>query len=122
MNSFLSLVAIGRKRFTNVSMTRFLPGKNKHKKIGNSKCDLTHDIGDRVLTFIQEKGAMEVEVYAKRVISSLTKTDLRDEEIDDVDLPSNTTKREMYELYCFNHRWTVKSNKKGRCPKVMDYM
>jgi hypothetical protein len=30
MNSFLNLVAIGRKRFTNLSMTLFLPGKNNH--------------------------------------------------------------------------------------------
>jgi hypothetical protein len=121
MNSFLNLVAIGRKRFTNLSMTRFLPGKNKHKNNGNNYCALTQDVVDSVSTFIQDKGATEGEVYATRVIRSLTKTELRDEEIGAVDLPSNTTKREMYELYCFNRGWTVKSDNKGRYPKVVDY-
>jgi hypothetical protein len=44
MNSFLNLVAIGRKRFTNLSMTRFLPGKNKHKNNGKNYCALTQDV------------------------------------------------------------------------------
>jgi hypothetical protein len=64
---------------------------------------------------------MEGEVYATRVICSLTKTELHNEEIGADDLPSNTTKREMYELYCFNRGWTVKSNNKGRYPNVVDY-
>jgi hypothetical protein len=55
------------------------------------------------------------------VIRSLTKTELRDEEIGAVDLPSNTSKREMYELQCFNCGWTVKSHNKGRYPKVVGY-
>jgi hypothetical protein len=121
MNSFLNLVAIGRKRFTNLSMTRFLPGKNKHKNNGNIYCALTQDVVDSVSTFIRDKGATEGEVHATRVIHSLTKTELRDEEIGAVDLLSNTTKREMYELYCFNRGCTVKSDNKGRYPKVVDY-
>jgi hypothetical protein len=121
MNLFLNLVAIGRKRFTNPSMTRVLPGKNKHKNNGNNYCALTQDAVDSVLTFIRDKGATEGEVYAIIVIRSLTKTELRDEDIGAVDLPSNTTKREMYELYCFNWGWTVKSDNKGRYPKVVDY-
>jgi hypothetical protein len=55
------------------------------------------------------------------VIRSLTKTKLRDEEIGVVDLSSNTKKREMYELYCFNRGWTVKPDNKGRYPNVVDY-
>jgi hypothetical protein len=93
MNSFLNLVAIGRKRFTNLSMTRFMPCKNKHKNNGNNYCALTQDVVDSVSTFIQDKGAAEGEVYATRVTRSLTKTELRDKEIGAVDLPSNTTKR-----------------------------
>jgi hypothetical protein len=55
------------------------------------------------------------------VIISLTKTKLQDKEIGAVDLPSNTIKRDMYELYCFHCGWTVKSDNKGRYPKVVDY-
>jgi hypothetical protein len=121
MNSLLNLVAIGRKRFTNLYMTHFMSGKNTDKNNGNSYCVLTQYVVDSVLTFIRDKGAKEGEVYTTRVIHSLTKIELRDEEIDDVELPSNTTKREMYELYCFNSGWTVKSDNKGRYPKVVDY-
>jgi hypothetical protein len=87
MNSFLNLVAIGRKRFTNLSMTRFLPDKNKHNNNGNNYCALTQDVVDSVSTFIQDKGESEGEVFTTRVIRSLTKTELRDEEIGAVDLP-----------------------------------
>jgi hypothetical protein len=102
-------------------MTRFLPGYNKHNNNGNIYCDLPQDVVDSVLTFIRYKGATEGEVYATRVIRSLGKGELWDEEKGAVDLPSNTTKREMYELYCFNRGWTVKSNNKGRYPNVVDY-
>jgi hypothetical protein len=93
MNSFLNLIVIGRKRFTNPSLNRFLPGKNTHKNNGNSYCALTQDVVDSVLTFIRDKGAMEGEVYTTIVICSLIKTELRNEEICAVNLPSNTTKR-----------------------------
>jgi hypothetical protein len=64
---------------------------------------------------------MEWEVYATIVICSLTKNELRDEEISDMDLPSNNTNCEMYELFCFNRGWNVKSDNKGRYYKVVDY-
>jgi hypothetical protein len=102
-------------------MTHLLPGKNNNKNNGNNYCALIQYVVDSVLTFIRYKGATEGEVYAERVIRSLTKTELRDEEIGAVDLPSNTTKREMYELYGFNLILNVKSDNKGRLPKVVDY-
>jgi hypothetical protein len=52
MKSLLNLSAIVQKRLTNLSMTRFLPGKNKNKNNGNSYCALTHDVVDSVLRFI----------------------------------------------------------------------
>jgi hypothetical protein len=107
--------------FTNLSMTRSLSGKNNHNNNGNIYCYLTQDGVDSVLTLIRDKGATEGEVYATRVIRSLTKTDLRDEEIGAVDLTSNTTKRKMYELYCFNRGCTVKSYTRGRYRKVVEY-
>jgi hypothetical protein len=38
-----------------------------------------------------------------------------------VDLPSHTTKRELYENYCFDRGWAIKSDNMGRYPKVKDY-
>jgi hypothetical protein len=76
MNLFFILVAIDRKRFTNLSKTHFLLGKNKHKSNGNTYCAFTQDVVDIMLTFIRDKGAMEGEVYATIVIHYLTKTEL----------------------------------------------
>jgi hypothetical protein len=57
-------------------MTLFLTGINKHKNNGNLYCALTQDVFDSVITFIRDKGAMEGEVHATRVIRYLTKTKL----------------------------------------------
>jgi hypothetical protein len=87
MNSFFNLIVIGQKRFTNLSMTLFMTGKNTHTNNGNNYCALTQDVVDSVLTFIRDKVAAEGEVYTTRVIRSSTNTELRDEEIGAVDLP-----------------------------------
>jgi hypothetical protein len=49
-----------------------------------------------VISFIKQKGKNDGEVYATRIMCSLKKQDLRDEEKGGVDLPSNTMKRELY--------------------------
>jgi hypothetical protein len=59
MKSLLNLVAIGRKRFTNLSMTHFLPDKNKQKNNVNRYCALTQDVVYSVLTFIRDKVTTE---------------------------------------------------------------
>jgi hypothetical protein len=51
----------------------------------------------------------------------LTKNELGDEENGSVDLPYNTSKRDMYEYYFFNRGWVVKSDNKGRYPTFPDY-
>jgi hypothetical protein len=38
-----------------------------------------------------------------------------------VDLPSNTTKRELYEKFCFYRGRAIKSDNNGRYPKLKDY-
>jgi hypothetical protein len=120
MNLFLNLLVIDQKRFTNLTLTRFLSGKNKQNNNGNSYCALTQEVVDSVY-FIREKGETEGVVYTTRVIHYLTKNELCDEEKVAVDLPSNHTTYEMYELYCFNRGWISKSNNKGRYPNLVDY-
>jgi hypothetical protein len=74
-----------------------------------------------VIDFIKDKGAREGEVYTTRIIRTLTGHELRDEEKGAVDLPSNTSCREMYEKFCFDRGWAPKSDSKGRYPKVCEY-
>jgi hypothetical protein len=38
-----------------------------------------------------------------------------------IDLPSNTSRREMYEKYCFERGWAPKSDSKGRYPNLGEY-
>jgi hypothetical protein len=121
LNSFLNLVAIGQTRHAKLDTTRFLPGKNTHSNGGYIHFAISQELLDSVISFIKENEKTEGKVYGTRVIHSLTKNELRDEEKGDVDLPSNTSKRNMYDQYFFNRGWAVNSDNKGRCPKVPDY-
>jgi hypothetical protein len=38
-----------------------------------------------------------------------------------VDLPSNFTKRNLYEQYCYGRGWAPKADNKGRYPKLQDF-
>jgi hypothetical protein len=99
LNSCLNLVAIGRKRYAKIDATRFLTGKNKHDYVGNIQCAMSQDLMNSVVSFIKEKRMNEGECHMTRLIHSLTNNDLHGEEKGDVDLPSNTSKRKMYEQY-----------------------
>jgi hypothetical protein len=61
-------------------------------------------------------------VYATRIIQSLDGYELGEEEKGVIDLPSNTSRREMYEKYCFERGWAPKSDSKGRYPKLGEYI
>jgi hypothetical protein len=121
LNSFLNMVAIGKKRFKSLNETRHIPGANVHKNTGNGYACMSNEILQSVVNFIQLKGKQDGEAYATRIIRTLTRNELRDEEKGAVDLPSHTTKRELYEKYCFDRGWAIKSDNMGRYPKVKDY-
>jgi hypothetical protein len=74
-----------------------------------------------VIDFIKDKGAREGEIYATRTIRTLTDHNLRDEENGAVELPSNTSCREMYEKFCFGRGCPPTSDNKGRYPKICEY-
>jgi hypothetical protein len=110
LKSFLNLISIGKKIFKSLNETRYIPVGNVHKNTGNGN-------------FIQLKGKQDGEAYTTRIIRTLTRNELRDEEKGAVDLPFNTTKRELYENYCFDRGWwAIKSDNIGCYPKVNDYV
>jgi hypothetical protein len=98
-----------------------IPGANVHKNMGNRNACMTNDTMKSVIDIIQKKGKEDGEVYATRIIRSLTKQELWDEEKGAVDMPSNTTKRELYENYYFNRGWAMKSDTKVCYPKLQEY-
>jgi hypothetical protein len=129
LKSFLNLMALGKKRFRKLNETRLVPGANvhkntrtqEHKNTGNCNAAMLDETMKAVISFIKHKWKDDGEVYATRIIRSLTKQELRDEEKGGVDLPSNTTKLELYEKFCFDRGWAIKSDNKGRYPKLKDY-
>jgi hypothetical protein len=107
-NAFLNIMSIGKRRHTTLWETRFIPGANLHKNTGNSSVTRSPELLNAGIDFIKDKGAREGEVYATRIIRTLTGHELRDEEKGAVDLPSNTSCREMYEKFCFGRGWAPK--------------
>jgi hypothetical protein len=117
LNSFLNMIAIGKKRFKSLNDTRHIPGG---KNTGNGNACMSNETLQSVVNFIQLKGKQDGEAYATRVIRMLTRNELRDEEKGAVDSPYNTTKRELYEKYCFDRGWDIKSYNMVLYPKVKD--
>jgi hypothetical protein len=109
-NSFLNILGVGKTRYTNWQATRFTRGMNTHKNSGNSHAAMTAGTNQNVIDFINQKGKEEGEVYVTYIIRSLAGYELREEEKRVIDLPSNKSRREMYEKYCFERGW-------WSCPK-----
>jgi hypothetical protein len=121
LNSFLNIIAIGKKRFKSLNETRHIPDGNVHKNTGYCNTCMSNETLQSVVNFIQLKEKQDGEEYATRIIRTLTRNELRDEEKGAVDLPSHTTKKEVYEKFCFDRGWAFKSDNMGRYPKVKDY-
>jgi hypothetical protein len=110
-----------KKRFRKLNETVLVPGANVHKNTGNCNASMLDETMKAASSFIKQKGKDDGEVYATRMILSLTTKELRDEEKGGVDLPSNTTKRKLYEKFCFDRGWAIKSDNNGQYPKLNDY-
>jgi hypothetical protein len=118
-NSFLNVLSLGHDRMTTINKTRFDPGPNIHKNSGNKNASFSNESRQSVHDFVKEKGDSCGEYYATRLIRHITKHELRDEEKDAVDLPSDFTKRNIYEQH--GRGWAPKANNKGRYPKLQDF-
>ena len=62
----------------------------------------------------------EAETHATRVIREASGVQLRDEEIDTVELPSSLSKRQIYYKFCFQRGYIVKSDAKESMPRISD--
>jgi hypothetical protein len=120
-NSFLNVLNLDHDRMTTINKTRFDPGPNIHKNSGNKNASFRNELRQSVHDFVKEKGDSCGECYATRLIRHITKHVLRDEEKDAVDLPSNFTKRNLYEQYFYGRGWAPKADNKGRYPNLQDF-
>jgi hypothetical protein len=106
---------------TTINKTRFDPGPNIHKNAVNKNSSFSNNICQSVHDFVKEKGDSYGECYATRLIRHPTKHEIRKEEKEAVDLPSNFTNRNLYEQYCYGRGWAPKADNKGRYPKLQDF-
>jgi hypothetical protein len=120
-NSFLNVLNLGHDRMNTINKTHFDPGPNIHNNAGNKNASFSNEIRQSVHDFVKEKGDSCGECYASRLIRHITKHELCDEEKDTVDLPSNFTKRNLYEQYCYGRGRAPKADNKGRYPKLQDF-
>jgi hypothetical protein len=56
LNSFLNMIAIGKKRLKSLNETRHIPGGNVHKNTGNGNACMSNETLQSVVNFIQLKG------------------------------------------------------------------
>jgi hypothetical protein len=80
LNSFLNMIAIGKKRFKSLNETHHIPGGNFHKNTGNGNACMSNEALQSVVDFIHLKGKQDGEAYTIHVIHTLTRNALRDEE------------------------------------------
>jgi hypothetical protein len=111
-------MALGKKRFKKLNETRLVPGASVHKNTGNCNDAMLDETMKSVISFIKQKGKYDGEIYATRIIHSLMKQELMDEEkvvwIFRQTQPS-------YEKFCFDRGWSIKSNHKCWHSNLKDY-
>jgi hypothetical protein len=117
----VNVLNLSHERIATINETRLDPGPNVHKNTGNKNACRSKEVHQSVVSFVKDKGEICGECYATRLIRHLTKYELRDEEKDAVDLPSNFTYRSLYEQYCYGGGWLGKADNKGRYPRLEDY-
>jgi hypothetical protein len=120
-NSFVNVLNLSDERIKTINETRLDPGPNGHRNTGNKNICHSKELHQSVVSFVKNKGETCGECYATRLIRQLTKYELRDEDNDAVDLPSNFTYRSMFKQYCYGCGWLVKADNKGRYPRLEDY-
>jgi hypothetical protein len=90
-----------------------LIGNNNNPGIGPCEPDLREFFEVMVIDHGEER--------ATRLVQAKTKTGLRNSEADLVELPSAMTKRGMYQRFCYNRGYKIKTDAFGVYPKLEDY-
>ena len=63
----------------------------------------------------------EAETHATREVRVLNRVELRDTNIDLIELPSSFTSRSLYSRFCWERGYAIKADAKGKLPKLSEY-
>ena len=118
-NGIQKLFCLGYRKWKSLTEQVKLPKLKKHANIGNKNALFQYK--SEVLKFLMEVAHEDGESQATRFIREMTGIGIRNEEKFGVTLPPYHTKRKLYQKYCWENGWHVKSANNGEYPKSRDF-
>ena len=118
-NGIQKLFCLGYRKWKSLTEQVKLPKLKKHANIGNKNASFQYE--SEVLNFLMEVAHEDGESQATRFVREMTGIGIRNEEKFGVTLPPYHTKRKLYQKYCWENGWHVKSANNGEYPKLRDF-
>ena len=118
-NGIQKFFCLGYRKWKSLTEQVKLPKLKKHAIIGNKNASFQYK--SEVLKFLMEVAHEDGESQATRFVRELTGIGILNEEKFGVTLPPYHTKRKLYQKYCWENGWHVKSANNGEYPKSRDF-
>ena len=118
-NGIQKLFTLGYRKWKSLTEQVKLPKLKVHGNVGNKNASFNYE--SEVLDFLMEVAHDDGESQATRFVREMTGIGIRNEEKFGVTLPPYHTKRKLYQKYCWENGWHVKSSNNGEYPKLRDY-
>ena len=111
-NGIRNIFCIGTKQWLKLSKDSMLPKAKNIDNYRNNKNRLKECSQDAI-DFLTDIGEDEGESHATRFVRLDTQVDVRDIDVELIQLPPYCTKSQLYERYCFQNGWITKAIAKG---------
>ena len=118
-NGIQKLFALGYRKWKSLTEQVRLPKLKVHGNTGNKNASFQYE--NEVLDFLMEVAHEDGESQATRFVREMTGIGIRNEEKFGVTLPPYHTKRKLYQKYCWENGWHVRSANNGEYPKLREY-
>lgn len=116
-NTLRALFFVGKKQWKQLQEDAMLPEPKATENYQNNVNKVTA-CTQRVIDFLFEFAKTEGEMHATRFIRMETRIGVRDSDLDLIHLPSYYTKRQLYETFCYQSGWEIKSFSDGSYPPL----
>ena len=118
-NGIQKLFCLGYRKWKSLTEQVKLPKLKVHGNLGNKNASFQYE--SEVLDFLMEVAHEDGEAQATRFVREMTGIGIRNEEKFGVKLPPYHSKRKLYQKYCWENGWSVRSSNNGEYPKLRDY-
>ena len=116
-NTLRALFYIGKRQWKQLQEDAMLPEPKTTENYENNLNKVTA-CTQRVIDFLYKLGKNEGEMHATRFMRMETRIGVRDSDLSLVHLPSYYSKRQLYEMFCYQNGWEIKSFSDGSYPPV----